>query len=126
MSGFLSDLLLPVVALGDFAGVHDHRQRTLAGDAGRLDLHVDRQGLLDRRVHPAARAEAIGAAQHDQARAKVVRVAFEQLLLFLGERVLGDIGEDHAIVRLEAGDIGGQGIAGDDAGAADSGGEQAW
>ena len=44
----LGDHLLPVVPLGDLAGVHDQGHGADALDLDRLDLHVDRQCLLDR------------------------------------------------------------------------------
>ena len=98
----LGDDLLPVVPLGDLAGVHDQDHGADALDLERLDLHVDRQGLLDRRVHPAAGAEAVGAAEHDQAGPHVVAVGGQELVLAFGERLLGDVAEDHRCRRAGA------------------------
>ena len=120
----LGDDLLPVVPLGNLAGVHDQRHRADALDLDRLDLHVDRQGLFDRRVHPAAGAEAVAAAEHDQARPHVVAVGRQELVLALGERLLGDVAQDHRVVRLKLGQIGRQRVAADAARAVDPGGGQ--
>ena len=104
--------------------MHDLDQGPLALDLHGLDLHVDRQGLLDRRVHPAAGAEAVLAAEHDQAGAHVVDVGLEQPLLRLGERVLGDVAEDHGVERLELAEVVGERVAPLVAAAADAGGDQ--
>ena len=42
----LGDDLLPVVAFGDFAGVHQHHQCAAGHDLGVLDLEIDRHGLF--------------------------------------------------------------------------------
>ncbi len=105
--------LLPVVPLGDLAGVHDQDHGADALDLQRLDLHVDRQRLLDGRVHPAAGAEAVGPAEHDQPGAHVVAVGRQQLVLGLGERLLGDVGQDHRVIGLELRQVGRQRVAAD-------------
>ena len=43
-------------------------------------------------------------------------LCLEQLVLALGERVLGDVGEDHRVVRLELAEVVGSGVAADAAG----------
>ena len=77
--GGLGDDGLPVVSFGNLAGVHDQRHGADSLHLDRLDLHVDRQGLFDRRVHPAAGAEAVGAADHDQPASHVVAVGRQKL-----------------------------------------------
>ncbi len=115
----LGDDLLPVVPLGDLAGVHDHDHGAEALDLQRLDLHVDGQRLLDRGVHPAAGAEAVAAAEHDQPGPHVVHVRLEELVLRLGEGVLGDVGQDHRVVRLKLRQVGRKRVAADGARAVD-------
>ena len=82
-------------------------------DLDRLDLHVDGERLLDRRVHPAAGAEAVAPAQHHQPGAHVVAVGGQELVLALGERLLGDVAQDHAVIGLKLGQVGRQRIAAD-------------
>ena len=76
------------------------------------------------RVHPAAGAEAVAAAEHDQAGPHVVDVRLEELVLRLGERVLGDVAQDHRVVRLELRQVGRQRVAADDPRAVDPRGDQ--
>ena len=48
----------------------------------------------------------------------------EELVLRLGERVLGDVGQDHRVVGLELRQVGRQRVAADAPGAVDLGGDQ--
>src|SRR5207245_1520872 len=79
------DLLLPAVAVGHFAGVHDQRQAALALYLERLDVTIDRKSLLDRRSLPAAGTEAVGAADHDETASLIMRVAANDFLLLVGD-----------------------------------------
>jgi hypothetical protein len=105
--------------------VHDHDGGALDLHLHRPDLHVDRQRLLDRAVEPAAGAEALVAAEHDQAGPHVVDVRLQQLLLRLGEDVLRDVAQDDRVVGLQLRQVAGQLVAADDAAAPDLAGGQA-
>src|SRR5437879_945572 len=71
----LGNLLLPAVALGHFRGVHEEDQAALALDLERFDVAIDGQRLLDRRALPAAGAETVRTADHDETAALLVGVA---------------------------------------------------
>src|SRR5207248_3922546 len=69
-----------------------------------LDLQADRQRLLDRRAAITAYAEAVLAADHSEADAKVSRAYLQGLhLLRAGERVARNVRENHAVELLKGG-----------------------
>ena len=79
----LADHLLPVVGLRNFAGVHVEHQCADRHDLRALDLEIDRHRLFELGVRPAAGAEAVGAADHDQPAAQLLGVAHQHLDLLV-------------------------------------------
>ncbi|MFO0842011.1 MAG: hypothetical protein U0797_06365 [Gemmataceae bacterium] len=81
-------------------------EAALALDLERADVAIDRQRLLDGRVLPAAGAEAVRPADHDQAAALVVGVRPQHLTVLLADAVGGDVRQHHAVeVRQEHGQL---------------------
>ena len=68
--------------------------------------HVDRQGLLERRLRVAAGAVALRPADHDQALAEVADVDLERGELAVGQAQARDVDEDDAVVGGQAGEVG--------------------
>src|SRR5205823_5988705 len=104
-------VILGEVELGHLlVGGHRHRagavDREHDGEARDLDLlldlHRDRQRLLDRRAVVAAEAEALFAAEHDEAAAVLAHVVAD--VAHLGARQLErrDVREHEAVVLLQA------------------------
>ena len=94
------------------AGVHRAR---LVDDDDERDIrlllavahaHVDRQGLLERRLLVAAGAVRIGPADHDQALAQVADVDLQGRQLAIGHARPGDVDEDDAVVGREGPEVG--------------------
>src|ERR1043166_1668279 len=69
--GEFGDLALPGIAVGHFGSVHDEDEAALAFDLHGLEVHGDGESFLDLGVLPAAGAEALVAADHDEADALV-------------------------------------------------------
>ena len=95
--GELGDLALPGVSLGHFGGVHDHDEAALAFDLYDFEFHVDGEGFFDFGVLPAAGAEALVAADHDEPRPLIVNVAANDLLLLRRDAVGRHVGEHHRV-----------------------------
>ncbi len=110
---FDTDDLLPVVPLRDFAGVHHHRQGTDRPDLGILDLKIDRHRLFKFGIAPAAGTEAVGAADHHDARPELLGIADEHGDLIVGEaggvfHIVGEgavgprhVRQHHAVIGLQ-------------------------
>ena len=79
---------------------HDHQ-----GQAGQvllaIQVQIDRQRLLDRRVDVAAGSQAHLAADHDQAAAQFLDVILKQLHLAAAHRAGRNVAQDHAVVGGE-------------------------
>ena len=84
--------------------MHDHRQRPAGDHLGVLDLEIDRHGLLDFGVGPAAGAEAVRPAEHHQPGAHLLRVAPSMSIWpSLNLLLAGDVGQDDRVVGLQVG-----------------------
>ncbi len=106
----LRDDFLPMVALGHLARMHDQCQGPDRLNLGIPDLEVDGHRLFDLGANPASSAESLGAADHQQAGAELLRVADQHVDLFIGEGrdLIGafashtwDTSQDHRVVGLQ-------------------------
>ena len=105
----------PLRALGrqrDFGaavlfGAHAARDIDQDHDADRRqpqlgrNIHRDRQRLLDRRAPPAARAERVFAADHQQPAAKIVNIGRDRGLRAVGHGALGHIHQRQRVVGAQ-------------------------
>ena len=98
LNGELGNVLLPLVAVRHFGGVHDKHQPTLTGGFEGLNFTIDRQRRFDRRALIAARAEAVRPADHHQPAPLVVHGRSQHFGLVVGEAFVGDVGQNHRVV----------------------------
>ncbi len=110
--------LLGEIELGHAARGLRHRARVIDDEQHRharptllvLDLHVDRQRALERRVEVAADAERGRPADSDQAAAKIAHIGLDGVHLPLSQRTRRHIDQDHGRVLGQRRQIGRQPI----------------
>ena len=94
-------------------GVDDDDQRDVRLLLAVAHAHVDRQGLLERRLLIAAGPVAVGSADHHEPLAEIADVDLERGELAVREADPRHVDEDDAVVGSEAGEVGREGL-GDD------------
>ena len=91
------DVLLPLVAVGHFGGVHDENEAAATGRLNRFDLAIDGERRLDRRALIATGAVRIRPADHDEPATLIVDRRANRFHLIGSKRLRRHVREDDAI-----------------------------